>query len=117
MIWVFPTASKRVHVRIIRLILTTLLNEKHPCKHVRVDEDSALENSTDIINLLVDEFKTDMETTGVDASWLNGKDEIHNISIHNMVISGLLDSNQHEKNGDAHQRHQQRFIYAEYAVL
>ena len=36
-----------------------------------------------------------METTGGDASWLNKKHIINNISINNMVISGLLDSNQH----------------------
>ena len=37
-----------------------------------------------------------METTGGDASWINGNNERHNRSIHNMVISYLLDSNQHE---------------------
>ena len=37
-----------------------------------------------------------METTGSDASRINGNNERHNISIHNMVISGLIDSNQHE---------------------
>ena len=37
-----------------------------------------------------------METTGGDASWLNGKNEIHNRSIHNMVREALLDSDQHE---------------------
>ena len=42
MLWVFPTASKRVHVRIICFILATLMNEQHPCKRVRVDEDSEL---------------------------------------------------------------------------
>ena len=40
-----------------------------------------------------------METTGGNASWINGKNEKHNRSIHNMVIEGLLDINQHEKNG------------------
>ena len=98
-IWVFPTASKRTPVRIIRFILTTLVNEQHPCKRVRVDEDSALEKSIDVKNLRIEEFKISMETTGGDASWINGKNERHNRSIHNMVRSGLLDSNQHEKNG------------------
>ena len=37
-----------------------------------------------------------MEITGGDASWINGNIERHNRSIHNMVKSGLLDSNQHE---------------------
>ena len=36
-----------------------------------------------------------MKTTGGDAYWLNGKNERHNKSIHNMLRSGLLESNQH----------------------
>ena len=81
------------------------MNEKHPFKRVRFDEDSALSNSTDVTNLLINEFKISMETTGGDAFWINGKNEIHNKSIHNMVRSGLIDSNQHEKNGTVQQRH------------
>ena len=57
MIWIFQTAPKRAPVRIICFILTTLMNEHHPYKRVRVDEDIALSNSTDVTNLLVDEFK------------------------------------------------------------
>ena len=45
---------------------------------------------------MVDDFSISMETNGFDASWLNGKNEKHNRSIHNMVISGLIGSNQHE---------------------
>ena len=37
-----------------------------------------------------------MGTAGGDASWINGKNEIHNRIIHNMVREGLLYSNQHE---------------------
>ena len=62
---------------------------------MRVDEDGALGNSTYVNNLLVDEFNISIETTCGDSSWINGKNEIHNISIHNMVRAGLLDSNQH----------------------
>ena len=36
-----------------------------------------------------------MKNNGGDASWFNGKNEIHNIRIHNMVRAVLLDSNQH----------------------
>ena len=56
-----------------------------------------LENSTDVTKLIVDEFKISMDTNGGDASWLNGKTEIHNRIIHNMVREGILGSNQHEK--------------------
>ena len=73
MLCVFPTAFKIAPVRIIRFILTTLMNEQHPCKRVRVDKDIALTNSTDVTNLLIDEFKTSMENTGGYASWLKRK--------------------------------------------
>ena len=41
--WVFQTAPKRAPFQTIRFILTPLLNEKDPCKNLRVDEDSDLE--------------------------------------------------------------------------
>ena len=46
-------------------------NEQHPYKFVRVDEYGALDNSTDATNLLVDEFKIYMESTGGDVSYIN----------------------------------------------
>ena len=72
MMWLFPAASKQSHVHIIRFIITTFKNEQHPCKFLRVDEYVDLSNSTDITNLLVDPFKISMETTGGDASCING---------------------------------------------
>ena len=36
-----------------------------------------------------------MENTGGDSYCLNGNNERHNGSIHNMVIVGLLDNNKH----------------------
>ena len=73
MLRLFLTAPKRAPVHIICFILKTLKNEQHPCKRVRVDEDNSLENSTYLTNLLDDEFKISMETTGDDTSWINGK--------------------------------------------
>ena len=63
-LWVFHTAYNQSTVYIIRFIITTLKNEKHPYKHVRVDEDGALENSTYFTNLLVDKLNISMENTG-----------------------------------------------------
>ena len=94
--WVLPTASKREPLRAINFILKTLMNEQHPCKIIRVDEYSALVNSIDVKNLLIDELKISMETTVGDASWINGNNERHNRSIHNMLRAGLLDINYHE---------------------
>ena len=54
--WVFPNTSKRAPVRIIIFILTALNNEKHPCRLMKFDEDSALINSIDVTNLLVYDF-------------------------------------------------------------
>ena len=51
-----------------------------------------------------------METTGDDESWPNIKNEKHNRNIHNMVISGIIDSNKHEKNYVVNQKHHQKSI-------
>ena len=115
-LWVLPTASKLAPVRIIRFILTTLLDEQHPFKHIIVDEDSALAKSTDVTNLLVEKFKISMENTGGNASWINGNNERHNRSIQNIVRAGLLDSTEQEKNGAVQQRHQQKSIDAKSTV-
>ena len=73
MIWVFPTASKTAPLYIINFILKKLNNEQHPCKFVRVNKDVALEKSTDVTSLMVDDFIISMENTGGNTSWLNGK--------------------------------------------
>ena len=56
MLWVFHNESKKSPLRIICFILTKMKNEQYTCKNVRVDEDGALKNSTDVTNLLVDYF-------------------------------------------------------------
>ena len=63
---------------------------------MRLDEYGALENSTDVINLLVDNINISMETTCGDASWINGKNKQHNRIIHNMIKVGLIGGNQHK---------------------
>ena len=67
-LFAFPTAYKLPPVRIICFILTKFNTEQHPYNGVRVDEYGALANSTDITNLLVDDFKISMENTGGDSS-------------------------------------------------
>ena len=66
---------------------------------MRFDKDSALENSTDVTNLIFDELSMVMETTGGDDSRLYGNNEWNNRKNHNIVREGLIDSNQHEKKG------------------
>ena len=43
-ILVFTTEFKKSPIHIISFIITTLKHEKHPCKHVRVDEYGGLKN-------------------------------------------------------------------------
>ena len=95
-LWVFPTVKKISPVQIILFILTTLNNEKHSCKKVRLENYGSFANSTDVTNLPVEEFRISMETTSGDASWLNWKNKIQNWIVHNMVIQVLLDINKHE---------------------
>ena len=75
LLWIFPTASKISPVIIICFILTTLNNEKYSYRFMRVDDDSTFANSSDVTNLLVDDFRTSMENTGRYASCLNEKNE------------------------------------------
>ena len=75
-----------------------------------------MEKSTDVTNLLIEEFNISMETTVGGASWINGKNERHNISIQNMVRADLLEINQHKKAVAMQQRHQQKSIYANSTV-
>ena len=80
------------------------------------DEDGALANSTYVTNLIFDDFNISMETTGGNESWINENNEIHKRIIHNMVRAGLIDSNQHEKNGSVNQRHHHMSIDVKYTV-
>ena len=68
MIWVFLNAYIISPFLIISLILTTLKNGKHTYRRVRVNDCSASENSTDITNVIVDEFIIYIETNSGDAS-------------------------------------------------
>ena len=55
-VWILPTASKQPPIRIILFMLTTLNDENHTCRHVRVNEDGALEKPADVTNLIVEKF-------------------------------------------------------------
>ena len=63
---------------------------------MRVDEDGALEQSTDVTNLIVEKIRIPMENTAGDASKLNRKNERHNITIQKMVREGITEINQSE---------------------
>ena len=84
-------------------MISTLGNEKHAYRHARVSADGASGNSTDVTNLLVDNFSIVTETGGGD-SCINGNNKRHNRSIRNMVKAVLIDSNQHETKWFVHQK-------------
>ena len=68
------------------------MNENHPCKRVKVDEDEALQNSKDVTNLLVKKFSITMEPTCWYDSCTNVRNYQHNIILYNMFILGFTDS-------------------------
>ena len=115
-LWVFHTAYKRAPVIIIRFVLIPSNIEKHPWRCMRVDKDGALSKSTDVTNLLVDDFSISIKTSGGGVAWLNKKNERRNKNIYNMFIAGLLDSNQHFKNGAAPYDNQLKYIDANSTV-
>ena len=55
-IWGFPNSSKRAPVMIICFILETLNNKQQPYRHVIVNEDITLTNSTGVDNFLFGDF-------------------------------------------------------------
>ena len=61
-----------------------------------MDEDWSLTNSTDITNILVNKFKTLMDTTGGCDSCLSVNKNHYSRIIHNVVIAVPLDINQGE---------------------
>ena len=83
---------------------------------MRIDEDCALEKSTDVTNRIFELLGIDMETSGGYAGWLNGRNEWHNIIIHNMNITVLIDSNQYGNNLIVQQKHKMNYKYSKYTV-
>ena len=75
------------------LCLLSITKKKYVYKIIRVDEGGALKNSSDTTDIFVKIFKLCTETTRVYASWIDGKDEPHHISIHTIFRSTLEDIN------------------------
>ena len=61
-----------------------------------VNANDALGKTTDVNKHLIYGMRISTETTGSYASWLYGKKERHNRIIQKMIITGRLESNQHE---------------------
>ena len=66
-----PNCIQKIACRYHPIHPGKILNKQHIYKRVRVDKYSVLEKSTDVTNLLVNEYKISTETTVGDASWIN----------------------------------------------
>jgi len=91
MLWTFPTATKRVPLRILDYFFNMLTKEGITILAVRVDEDGALANNSEFSDFLVDR-SISLESTGGYASFLNGKVERPHRTIGQMVRAMLLNS-------------------------
>ena len=92
----FPSRRKRPPLDILKFLVTTLRNQDKKVAFIIVDEDVALARSSEFMkkshnmNIIV-------QTTGVDASSLNGKSESPNKTPAN-ITGALLLSSSHRKN-------------------
>jgi hypothetical protein len=91
MLWTFPTASKRVPLRILDYFFNIMEKDGIIIKSVRVDEDGALANNTEFCHFLFTRSKT-LESTGGYASFLNGKIERPHRTLGQMVRAMLINS-------------------------
>ena len=77
-----------------------------------LDDDGALEILIDVTEIIVDQLSISIETFVGYASYLNGNNEQHKITIHKMVREVLIDRNKHGENGIMQQKHQMNYINA-----
>lgn len=91
MLWSFPTASKRIPLKILDYFFNMLDKEGISVLGVQVDEDGALANNSEFSDFLIDHSVTS-ESTGGYASFLNGKIERPHRTIGQMVRAMLLNS-------------------------
>ena len=91
----FPSRSKRPPLDILKFLVTTLRNQDKKVVFTRVYEDGALERPSEFMNTCHN-TNIIVQTTGTDASSINGKREIPNKKLANITRALLLKSN-HKK--------------------
>ena len=87
----FSSRSKSLPLDILKFLVTTLRNHDKKVAFIRVDEDGALERSSEFMNTYHN-MNIILQTTGGDASSLNGKSEIPNKTLANITRYLLLNS-------------------------
>ena len=91
----FPSRSKRPPLDILKFLVTTLRNQDNKVAFIRVDEDGALSISLEFMRICHN-MNIIVQTTGGDASSLNGKSESPNKTLANIRRALLLNSS-HKK--------------------
>ena len=81
-----PSRSKRPPLDILKFIVTTLRNQDKKVAFIRVDADLSLARSYELIKTC-HSMNIMVQTTGLDASSLNGKCEICNKKIANLTFT------------------------------
>ena len=85
----FPSRSKRPPLDILKFLVTTLRNQDKKVAFIRVDEDGALARSSEFMRTC-HKMNIIVQTTGGDASSLNGKSESPNKTLANITRALLL---------------------------
>ena len=91
----FPSRSKRPPLDILNFLVTTLRNQDKKVAFIIVDEDGALARSSEFMKTCHN-MNIIVQTTGGDASSLNGKSESPNKTLANITRALLLNSS-HKK--------------------
>ena len=87
----FPSRSKRPPLGTLQFLLTTLRNHDKKVSLIRVDKDRALARSSEFMKTFHN-MNIIVQTTGGDASSLNGKSESPNKTLANITRNILLNS-------------------------
>ena len=87
--FLFPSRSKRPPLDILKFIVTKLKNQDKKVAFIQVDEDVELARFSEFINTCLN-MNIIVETTGGDASYLNGKSECPNKKFSNITRAILL---------------------------
>ena len=84
-----PPRSKRPPLYILKLLVTTFINQDKTVAFIREDEDGALSRSSEFMNTCHN-MNIIVQNTGGDASSLNGKSESPNNKFANITRTLLL---------------------------
>ena len=91
--WTFNTPGKRPPLATIRYFLEQLKQTERQVLNITTDLGGELARSSEFCNVLVEEYKCGLQTTGGYSSWLNGKAERHIRTLENTARKIRGDAN------------------------